>query len=224
MLVHAEDKMARQGLKTSFFKEVLRRSGGSATDAAGQVVPDGNAAKALLNDYDDVMNAMHWNDLEKKRAHLIVDELMAVQRTTAGAGDIGGSVIRKGAPRLITRLAQVVGAQVGGKVGRSLGGGTIQTPGFFSAEARMRIEQLSSSQAEELVIEALLGGPKGRGNPELYRALMLGPRASQSAQKKAEKALMTALNRLGTQARTTAAVGAVAIPDTMPELWSEDQQ
>ena len=57
----------------------------------------------------------------------------------------------------------------------------------MSKTGRERILNLTTSKAEELIIQAL-------DNPELYRALLLGPRASADAQRKAaaivEKAIL----------------------------------
>jgi len=214
-LIHAPDPMARQGLKTSFMEEILRRSGGQALNKEGVVIPNGKKALALIKENDDVMNALQFTEAEKTRALKIVDELRIAQLTGKGGSDIGPSILDKGAPKLIETLARIMGAQAGRVVAARTGGGTVQTPSIFSAEAQRRIQTLSTSAAEELIIESFQ-------NPQLFRALMMGPRAGPQAVRRAEKALMASLVRLESGARVMAGISsAQEFQDTlnsMPEL------
>jgi hypothetical protein len=194
------DKVAVQGLKTSLAQELLDMSGGKTVNAAGEMVPDGKNLKALIKQYDGVMRAFDMTDAEIQRFTTIAEQIRLGQ-LGPGDVDIGTTVMAGGLARPIDILARVIGARLGGKIGQESMGGSLQTAGIMSKEGRERILQLTTSTAEELIIQAI-------DDPKLYRALLLGPRATMEAQRNAAKALDDAILRIESAGTTALAVGA----------------
>jgi hypothetical protein len=194
------DEVAVQGLKTSLAQELLEQSGGKKVNTAGEIIPDGKNLKALIKKYDGVMRAFHMEDAEINRFNHIAEQIRLGQ-LGPGDVDIGTTVMAGGLARPIDILARVIGARLGGKIGQESMGGSLQTAGIMSKEGRERILQLTTSTAEELIIQAI-------DDPKLYRALLLGPRATMEAQRNAAKVLDDAILRIESAGTAALAIGA----------------
>jgi len=69
--------------------------------------------------------------------------------------------------RLLTTPARIIGAQIGGRIGASSAGGSLQTAQIFSGRARDLMLNLTRDRAETLLARSL-----EPGNEELYKALL----------------------------------------------------
>jgi len=194
----ASDYSAVQGLKASFKDEVFKLSGGNTTDANGRIIPNGQKLKALLHEYRPVMRALHMNDAEISRLSRIAEQIRLAQMQP-GDIDIGTTILDSGLAKPIDLLARWVGARAGGRLGQDTGS-TLVMAGYMSKEGRERVLSLTASKAEKLLIQAT-------GDPELYRALLLGPRSSDQAQKAAAKIIERAVLQLEVSGIRTLAVG-----------------
>ena len=201
------DPAARQGVKTAFFQEILKRSA-SSTDVVGRVVPNGERALAYLESYKDVMTAIGMTEAEKARAIFLADQIRIGQLTGAGHADIGTTIMAGGLAKPIELAARVLGARTGSLVAQGSPGGAIQLAGVFSKESRDRILNLTTSRAEELIVAAF-------DDRELMNALLLGPRAGTEAQRRASKVIENAI-------RQSEINGAVAL-ETASQLGQEKE-
>ena len=193
------DPVARQGIKTAFFQEILKRSA-SSTDVVGHVVPNGQRALAYIDDYTDVMTAIGFTDAEKGRAIFLADQIRIAQ-LKPGAGDIGTTVMDGGLAKPIELMARVMGARFGSKMAEGSPGGAIQLAGVFSKESRDRILNLTTSRAEELIIASFDDG-------ELMKSLLLGPRAGKAAQERASRVIENAIRQSEINGATMAEIAA----------------
>ena len=183
------DPIARQGIKTAFFQEILKRSA-SSTDVVGHVVPNGTRALAYIDDYADVMRALGFTEKETARATFLADQIRIAQ-LKPDTGDIGTTIMAGGLSKPIELVARVLGARFGSKVAEGSPGGAIQLAAIFSKESRDRILNLTTSQSEELLIAAF--DPASDG--ELMKALLLGPRAGKAAQERASRVIENAIRQ-----------------------------
>jgi hypothetical protein len=181
------DPVAVQGLKTALTRELLEMSGGKAVNADGHIIANGRNLKALIDKYDNVMRAFDMTDAEINRFSYVAEQIRLGQ---LGPGDveIGTTVMAGGLAKPIDLLARVVGAKTGGRLGDTAGS-SLQIANLMSKEGRERVLNLTTSTAEELIIQAL-------DDPKLYRALLIGPRASMEAQRNAAKVIEDAVLRM----------------------------
>ena len=169
-----------------FFKRFLSVPA-SSTDVVGHVVPNGQRALAYLDDYADVMTAMGFTKAEKDRTIFLADQIRIAQ-LKGGTGDIGTTVMAGGLAKPIELVARVIGARTGSMVAQGSPGGSIQMAAIFSREGRDRILNLTTSRAEELIIAAF-------DDPELMKAILLGPRAGKAAQERASRVINNAIRQ-----------------------------
>ncbi|MHC4193452.1 MAG: hypothetical protein ACYSP9_04670 [Planctomycetota bacterium] len=187
MKVIQKDLMAVNGMKTAFAKEIMRLSGKQAIDATGSVVPNGLNMRGLLKQHKPVMRALHMNDAEINRLNRVADELMKVQ-LKPGTGDIGAGILEDALSTPVEFLARIVGARTGGNIGQDMGSQLVLA-GFFSRKARERLQNLTVSKAELLLIQAV-------SDPVLFRSLLTSSTATPAVQQKAAKEIERALAKL----------------------------
>lgn len=109
------------------------------------------------------------------------NELIRLQRLRTELGRVAAArtarparegVIHDLPNQALSVVARVTGAQLGRGVAQATGGGTVQTPGIFSGQAKRFIEGLTNDKAEQLLIRALVEDEK------LFRQLMTEPTVS----------------------------------------------
>ncbi len=179
-----KDAAAVRGLKTSFAEEVFRLSGGNNLDIDGRIIPNGLKLKALLNDYESTMRALHMTDGEISRLNRIAENYRVAQ-IQGDKVDIGATILDKGLLPPIDLMARFVGARAGGRMGNSMGSGLVMA-NFMSSQGRQKIMSLTTSKAEKLLIQATT-------DPELYKALLVGPNRTDTVQKSAAAVIERAM-------------------------------
>ena len=199
MKVVKGDARAVQGLKSAFADEVMSMSAGRTVDEAGLSVPNGLAMKRLLGEYKPVMDALQMTRAERSRLDRIAEQIRLAQ-VKQGTGEIGTGILDDPLLAPVDLLARYVGARTGGNLGDDMGSRLVLAQ-FMSKQSRDRIRRLTVSKAEELLIEAY-------SDPELFKALLVGPTASAPIQQKAARTLENALLRLESSGRRALAIAA----------------
>lgn len=192
-------KTAEQGLKSAFAEEVMRLSAGTKVDVAGQPVPNGLALKRLLKEYRPTMRALDMSNEEIGRLNRIAEQIR-IGQVEAGTGNIGTGILDEPLLAPIDLLARFAGARAGGKMGQDMGS-TLVLAQFMSKTGRDRIRNLTTSKAEELLIESV-------ADRQLASALLVSPTETPVRLQQAANTLETALMRLESSGRRALAIAA----------------
>ena len=181
----SSDREAVLGLQDSFVEEVFNLS---RKEINGEMIPQGGNLKVHLEKYKPVMRALGMSDVQVARLNGIAEQIRVAQLKVSSEVDIGSNIMNAKLNKVIQYLVQIIGAREGAKLGGS-GGGSLQTAAIGSAFLRKRVEDLTSSEAEKLIIMSASDG-------DLYRSLLLGPTAKKSSQEKALEVLDKSINRI----------------------------
>ena len=182
----ASDRAAVLGLQDSFVEEIFTMS---SKEIGGTMVPQGRGMKVLLDKHNTVMRALHMSDAQIHRLNTIAERIRVAQLGVDSSVDIGSTIMDSNLKAPVEYLARIIGARYGAKLGGGNAGGSIQTAAIASKAIRDRVAQLTSTEAERLLMLAVSDGV-------LYRSLLVGPTARQSTQEKALAAIDTAINRI----------------------------
>jgi len=152
-----ESGQAFQGLKAAFVDNLFQKAGSSnVIDEFTQTkFVDGINLKNEISRFsDDLISAGAFDSDEIGRLNTIAERLSNIQRTM-GARPAQGGVISDAPSQILTTFARVAGAQGGRIAAGQLGGGTVQTPGIFSAQAQRIINRMTNDEARNVLIRAV---------------------------------------------------------------------
>lgn len=197
----ADRARAKNGVKSAFSEEIIRLSAGDKIDTKGRPIPRGKKMKQLLSEYRQTMRAMDMSNEEIARLENIAESIRKAQ-LKPGTGEIGTGVLDEPLLAPIDLLARFVGARAGGNLGDDMGSRLVLAQ-FWSKQMRDRVAKFTTNRAEDLLIEATT-------DPELYRALLLGPTAAPELQRRAAQAIERAVLRSESIGRVA---GAIAVTE-----------
>ncbi len=148
---------AFQGLKSAFVDNLFQKAGNSnVIDEFTQTkFVDGISLKNEIDRFsDDLISAGAFDSDEINRLKIIAERLSNIQRTM-GSRPAQGGIISDAPSQILTTFARVAGAQGGRVAAGQLGGGTVQTPGIFSAQAQRVINRMTNDEARNVIIRAV---------------------------------------------------------------------
>jgi hypothetical protein len=148
---------AFQGLKSAFVDNLFQKAGNSnVIDEFTQTkFVDGISLKNEIDRFsDDLISAGAFDSDEINRLKIIAERLSNIQRTM-GSRPAQGGIISDAPSQILTTFARVAGAQGGRVAAGQLGGGTVQTPGIFSAQAQRVINKMTNDEARNVIIRAV---------------------------------------------------------------------
>jgi hypothetical protein len=157
---------AARGIKSAFVDRLLTQ----ATDADGAL--RGRGLKNAISErrmsaaIRKVMSAEEARNLER-----VADILTQMDTKPIGEAT---SIINTPLNALALRAAQIAGAQIGGKMGASSAGGSLQSANIGSRIARTWVENLTHGKARELLVRAVQ-------DPQLMKDLLRRTPEAQAA-------------------------------------------
>jgi hypothetical protein len=145
---------AVDGLRSGAMEHLFRRSGTGKLDNLGVEIVSGDKLMLNINNpkikpaLQELLGKDQFRSLEKVAMEMAqIQRAQATKPATRIMDDIYSSIL--------SVPARVAGAQVGRTVAGVTGGGTVQTPGIFSANAKKLLDRMTRDKGEELLIQAL---------------------------------------------------------------------
>lgn len=168
------DKRAVQGLKSSFVEELIERSQTRAFDEAGEPIVSGSRLKNLVGSYRGVLSALNMSEGESARLARVVNTFTRIEARPAGK-----QVVMDDNPAaFLDLLARWMGAQTGQRIASHGTGSSLVMAQAFSQRMRGALQHLTRDKASELIAASV-------EDPELFRALLVGPTSSAKRQTQA---------------------------------------
>lgn len=166
------DPEAVQGMKQGFVEELLRRSQTGEVDEAGEFITSGKRFRKMLVENaktaDAILTAPERGRLRRVAA--------TFERIEAKPGK-PLPILDDRISNAIDFVASYLGAKAGGRLAKDMGASLVLA-GKGASYYRQFAAKLTTSKARSLVTGAV-------DDPELYRALLVGPTDSAKAQKEA---------------------------------------
>lgn len=144
-----ESGEALEGLKSAFGQYMIKH----AEPTEGVNTLSGTKFKRTLRDYRVAAEKLFSKE-ELKRLDTLGDELMKIENRNKASAAKGG-VINDSPNKILGILARVGGAQLGGKMGASSAGGSLQSASIASSQARELLSKLTNDGAEQLLVRAV---------------------------------------------------------------------
>lgn len=163
------DKDAVQGLKQGFVDELLRRSQTSDVDEAGEIITSGKRFRLMLAQNKAVAGAI-LSPSELARLDKISNTFARIEMRP---GD-PVTVMDDKVSHALDFIASYLGAHAGGKAGKEMGSSLVMA-GRTAAYFRRIGNGLTTNKARALITGAV-------DDPDLYRALLVGPTSSAAKQ------------------------------------------
>jgi len=177
---------AEMGLRRAAAEQLLKQA--ERTTETGETVITGIKYGNLIRENLPTLRALGFNNTQitrMKRSATILRQLQI--KPEKGAV----SAVMEDNPAWFLEIpARVLGARVGGKVGASSSGGSIQTANIFASRFKQVLSAVTVDRAKKGLIDMV-------DNKELWKAFMLGEKAPKVEQEKALKAIETWLYGLG---------------------------
>lgn len=159
-----KDPRAREGLKGAFVSDILDKSAVGKYNDLGEKTLSGKAMNAYMNDNIDVFRQVFSQD-EIVRMRKIANELAKLEKSE-GLTKGMGTDFEDTTSNLLQTMGRLSGAQIGRKIAKLTGGGTVQTPGIVSERFKKFIAKFTKSRTDQVLQDAVLR------DPELFRTLM----------------------------------------------------
>lgn len=148
------DPDALEGLKSAAIENLMRKSGsGEVTDFGIETI-SGDKLLKNLNDmkarkvYEKILGSDGIRRAEEIAFKMRkIEKARKIQPAKTIMDDVISSVLQM--------PARILGAQAGRRVAELTGGGTVQTPGIMSEQARSLVNNLTRDKGEELIIQAM---------------------------------------------------------------------
>ena len=180
-----ESGEAIKGLKTGFGDLLVNRASTRTPTEADDFVISGRTMNNLLDKGPlyEMAKSLFTPD-EINRLGIIADTAERLELAVVAKPHKGGVVID--APNyLFSLLARITGAQLGRKVASATGGGTVQTPGFFSKFTQDLLLKRVQDPARRILFDAMQ-------DEALFKALLTGQTVITRAEEAAVKQQLNA--------------------------------
>lgn len=144
-----------QGLKAAVPDYLMKRSISNLEDEMGQAVVSGKRFLRQLDDFEKPLvesGLMTKGEINRLRR---IGKAFEGIETSLRARPSTGGVISDRPAKILEIAARVGGAQVGGKVGASSAGGSLQSAQIASKEAQNFIARLTNDKARQLLTQAV---------------------------------------------------------------------
>jgi len=148
----------------SFTKEIDPQS--------GLEVIDGRRLQGNLNSFRKSAKALGMTDEDLGRIDSLAKELVVMQESSPSAV---ARLFEDGPSNVVQLVATLWGAKSGQRVAGSGMGSSMVLAGFFANKMRAAVAKLTSDKATQLMIDAAK-------DPELYKAMLVGPTSSVADQ------------------------------------------
>lgn len=148
---------AFEGLKTSFVESMMNRSGSSGVidEFTGQDFISGQRLKNIIDSSSsDLVEGGLFTKEEVTRLKTVANRLANIESTLKARPPKGG-IISDAPNQILSTIARIGGAQAGRITASRLGGGTVQTPGIFSGQAKRLIERMTNDEARNILVRAV---------------------------------------------------------------------
>lgn len=159
---------ALKGLKTAFGDFLVQKAGLSKVTLKDQRIISGRKLKELLNKGPTSKMAKELLTKEElKRLKIVATTAEKLEKAVQAVAKTGG-VVSDPPSLLFTTIARIAGAQVGRKVAKATGGGTVQTPGIMSNLFKKALTKGTQDPARRLIVDAM-------SDEKLFKALLSSP-------------------------------------------------
>jgi hypothetical protein len=148
---------AFEGLKTSFVESMINRAGSSGVvdEFTGQDFISGQRLKNIIDSSSsDLVEGGLFTKEEITRLKTVANRLANIESTLKARPPKGG-IISDAPNQILSTIARIGGAQAGRVTASRLGGGTVQTPGIFSGQAKRLIERMTNDEARNILVRAV---------------------------------------------------------------------
>lgn len=154
---------------------------------------DANRLRSAIRDSAEAARELGMTNDDLIRANDIADRLATIQRSPPSPT---ASLYEDEPAVALQAMARLIGAQSGQRLARGIGSSLVMSQ-FLSAQARDALANFTSGGAEQLLTDATT-------DPDLYRALLVGPTASNQQKQSAASALEDWISRRATRAAPAA--------------------
>lgn len=165
------DPDAVQGIKQGFVEELLRRSQTGDADEAGEFIISGKRFRKMLTEHAKVAGLL--TEPERSRLRRVAATFARIEAKPGTPVPILNDKISNG----LDFVASYMGAQSGGRLAKNMGSSLVLAQKGASFYRRWA-SKLTTDKARSLITGAV-------DDPELYRALLVGPTAHPKAQEQA---------------------------------------
>lgn len=176
------DDEGRRSLKAGY-AQALYNTARTTDPNTGADVVDGAKLTRLLRDHSDSATALGLTSTEKARMGRVAQELQTMQQKSPEAV---AQLFEDGPANILQLGAAIFGSKVGQRTAGGGIGSSLVLAHFFSNKARQALARLTSDKATEIMTRA-------HTDPDLYRALLVGPTSSTRQQDQAAKVLRSYL-------------------------------
>ncbi len=168
-----KDPDALAGLKASLGEELLARARTGRLDIADEPIISGSKLQQEFADNLPMIREI-LSPTEVRRFRTIIRTFEA-QDKVRRTGTLSEGIIADRPAKLLNILSRIGAAQVGRIIAGKTGGGTVQTPGIFSNEARDALNKITVSGAQKILVQSIQ-------DERLFKALLVDLRRASPSE------------------------------------------
>ena len=175
------DDVPKQNLQNRFVREMMRKSAHPELSDEGFEVTSGPRLLQLLREQGPTLRALDMGPEDINRIATIARELTMMQAKTPAALE---QLMEDGPATIMQLVATIIGARQGQKFSDQGMGAGMVLAGFFSKQARQRLEHITNDNARRIMTDAAT-------DRKLFESLMTTPNDSAPIQLKAARQIMS---------------------------------
>ncbi|WP_440997653.1 SAP domain-containing protein [Arhodomonas sp. SL1] len=168
-----KDPKARQGLKSSFVETLMRRAEAGDVADDGTRFVSGRRFRRLLEDHEDVADALGFTDAERRRLERIATTFERMETRPRS----GEPVMDDMPGEIASLIARLIGAKSGQRMADGMGSSLVMAQ-HFSQRMQRLLGRITRDKGREIIAASM-------DDPELFRALMTNAREHPEDARKA---------------------------------------